>query len=120
MNEEFDDAELLGLVEDQYARAILLEASRRTMSAATLAEAINASPPTVYRRLDDLVRCGLLARRTEFVDGGPNFSVYATRIEELTVGFVDGQLTVRLTDRESLPIDETTAERFVRLYEALG
>jgi predicted transcriptional regulator len=89
------------------------------MSASELSEAIDASPPTVYRRLDDLVRCELLVERTEFVDDGPNFSVYATRVEEIAVGFVDGELTVTLTDRDELLTDETTAERFTRLYEAL-
>ena len=120
MRKECDHAALLDLIGDKYARAILRQTSRRPMSVAALAAAIDASPPTVYRRVDDLVDCGLLAEQTEFVDDGPNFSVYATRIEEITVGVVDGQLTVRLTDRENLPIDETTAERFQRLYEALG
>jgi predicted ArsR family transcriptional regulator len=119
VSEGCDDAEVLRLVEDEYARAILLETSRRPMSASDLADALDASPPTIYRRVDDLTRCGLLDEATKFADGGHNYSVYAARVEAVTVSFTDGELTVSLTDREAVGTDETTAERFTRLYEAL-
>jgi predicted transcriptional regulator len=114
-----DDVAVLELVEDEYARAILLETSRRPMSASELADAVGASPPTIYRRVDDLVDCGLLDEATRFVEDGQNHSVYAARVEAVTVSFADGELTVTVTDREGIDADETAAERFTRLYEAL-
>lgn len=119
MSEACDETEVLGLLDDRYARAILLATSRSPMSASELTDEIDASPPTVYRRVDDLQRCGLLAERTEFVDGGRNYSVYAARVERVSVEFTDGELTVTLTEREQVPTDETVAERFTRLYEGL-
>jgi predicted transcriptional regulator len=114
-----DDAELLGLLDDRYARAILLETSRQPMSATELADAIDASPPTVYRRVDDLKRCGLLDERTEFVPGGQDYGVYAARAEAVTVSFTDGDLAVTVDERAAVETEETTAERFTRLYEGL-
>jgi predicted transcriptional regulator len=119
VSEACDETEVLELLEDRYARRIVLATSRRPMSASDLTDAIDASLPTVYRRLDDLQRCGLLAERTEFVEGGRNYSVYAARVERVSVDFTDGDLTVTLTDREQVPTDEAVAERFTRLYEGL-
>jgi predicted transcriptional regulator len=119
VSEACDETEVLELLEDRYARAIILATSRTPMSASDLTDAVDASPPTVYRRLDDLMRCGLLAERTEFVESGRNYSVYSARVERVSVEFTDGDLTVTLTERDDVPTDETVAERFTRLYEGL-
>jgi DNA-binding transcriptional ArsR family regulator len=113
------DEEVLALLDDDYARAILLETSRTPMSARELTDAIDASPPTVYRRIDALTDCGLLDERTAFVDDGPNYGVYAARVEEVTVRFDDGTLAVGITDREAIETEETVAERFTRMYQEL-
>lgn len=119
MSDGCDEAELLALLDDEYARNILLCTTDRPMSATELADAVDASPSTVYRRVDDLVRCGLLAEDVEFVEDSRNYSIYAARVERVSVEFTDGELTVALTEREEPPTDETTAERFSRLYESL-
>lgn len=55
------------------------------MSVKTLGEECDASLPTVYRRVDRLIACGLLAERTEVVADGHHFSKYEARLDRLTV-----------------------------------
>lgn len=119
MSDGCNEAELLALLDDEYARNILLSTTKQPMSVTELAEEIDASPSTVYRRVDDLVRCGLLAENVEFVEDSRNYSVYAARVERVSIEFTDGDLAVALTERTELPTDESTAERFSRLYESL-
>jgi DNA-binding transcriptional ArsR family regulator len=63
--EEPTPADLFALLDDEYARAILAATSEQATSAPALAEACDASHPTIYRRIDRLKDQNLLAERTE-------------------------------------------------------
>ncbi len=80
-----DVAELLSLLDDEYARAILREGCDEAVSAVDLADRIGASLPTVYRRVERLDACGLLRRRTALDPGGSHYQVYRTRSLRLEV-----------------------------------
>ncbi|MFC7137273.1 ArsR/SmtB family transcription factor [Halobaculum litoreum] len=114
MSEDVDRAEVLRLLDDEYARAILTAASRDQMSAKQLADAIDASPPTVYRRVEDLQSAGLLVEEARYEASGHHYGVYRTAVDRVTVTFADGEYAVRVDGAE-----ESTADRFTRLYEGL-
>jgi DNA-binding transcriptional ArsR family regulator len=114
VSEDVDRAEVLRLLEDEYARAILTATSREPMSAQELTTAIDASPPTVYRRVDDLKAADLLTEELQYESSGHHYGVYRPAVERVTVTFADGEYTVRVDAPE-----ETTADRFTRLYEGL-
>ena len=108
-----EDAELLSLLDDEYARAILIETSKEPMSADALTERCDASPPTVYRRIDRLDEHDLVEAEQELDPDGHHYKTYAARLERVTIELEDGDLTVAV-DRT-----EDAADRFTRLYEEL-
>lgn len=109
------DAELIGLLDDEYARAILAATAREPMTASELAEVCDASPPTVYRRLDALADADLIAERTEPDPDGHHRGVYAARLDAVHVALHEEGFDVAVDRREP----ETVADRFTRLYEGL-
>lgn len=115
MSEDRSPDELFALLDDAYARAILTATSTKPMSAKTLAEECDASLPTVYRRVDRLIECGLLAEQTEVVEDGHHYSVYEARLERLTVELEDGDLSVTV---EEVPAEDV-ADRFTDMWEGL-
>ncbi|WP_440991504.1 ArsR/SmtB family transcription factor [Haloarchaeobius baliensis] len=114
MSEDVDRAEVLRLLDDEYARAILTATSRAQMSAKELADTIDASPPTVYRRVEDLQDAGLLVEQMQYEASGHHHAVYRTAVERVTVTFEDGEYAVHVDG-----VEESTADRFTRLYEGL-
>lgn len=115
MSEECDEAELLRLLDDEYARGILTATSRQPMSATELSEACDASEPTIYRRVQDLKACDLLAERTAYDEDGHHYGVYVATVERATVEFDDGELRVTVDRRRP----EAPADRLTELFENL-
>jgi len=109
-----EDAELLSLLDDEYARSILIETSKEPMSADALTERCDASPPTVYRRIDRLDEHDLVQAEQELDPDGHHYKTYRARLERVSVELSDGEMDVRV-DRT----DENAADRFTRLYEEL-
>ncbi|WP_191965832.1 MULTISPECIES: winged helix-turn-helix domain-containing protein [Haloferax] len=116
MSEDCDDARVLSLLDDEYARTILTATSHEPLSANELAETYEMSPPTVYRRVEALKECALLTEETRYAESGHHFAVYRANVGQLRVTFDDGRMTLDV-DRES--DGESPADRFTRLYEEL-
>jgi biotin operon repressor len=112
---EHEDPEVISLLDDEYARAILVEASREALSAAQLAERCDASEPTVYRRIEQLQDNDLLVERQQLDPDGHHYRTFATRVERVTVEIEDGDCTIDVSRRE---VD--AADRFTRLFEGLS
>lgn len=107
--------EVLALLDDQYARDILTATSEQPMSAKTLSEVCGASLPTIYRRADRLVECGLLKEHTELADDGHHYSLYEARLRRLSVELDGGELTLDVeAERES-----DVADRFTDMWEGI-
>lgn len=117
MSGDCDRAELLALLEDEYARAILTATSDEPMSATTLSEYCDASRSTVYRRLERLQECGLIEERMRFDADGHHHNVYVSRLEGVEIEFVDGEMSMTVSERE-LP-EEDYADRLAHMWEEL-
>ncbi|USZ67660.1 helix-turn-helix domain-containing protein [Halorussus salilacus] len=107
-----DDATVVfDLLDDEYARDILAETYEEPMSAEALADACDASPSTIYRRIERLRDQRLLADDQRLDPDGNHYKVYTANLQRVTVELTaDGfELDV---DREEDP-----ADRFTRLYE---
>ncbi len=114
MSEECPAEELFALLDDEYARTILTETSEQPLSAKALADACDASLPTVYRRIDRLSECELLEEQTKFNDAGRHYGVYRATLMEATIELTDGQLQTAIETDTADP-----ADRFTELWEDL-
>jgi DNA-binding transcriptional ArsR family regulator len=117
VSEGCDDEEVLALLDDDYARAILTETSAEPMSAQTLSERCDASVTTIYRRIDRLRDCDLVEEQIRPQPDGNHYKVYTSRLESFSVRFEDGELRADVTRTE--PAEEDPADRFTRMWEDL-
>ncbi|MFD1586613.1 ArsR/SmtB family transcription factor [Halorientalis brevis] len=108
-----DADELFALLDDEYARTILIATSVEPLSADALAERCDASEPTIYRRIDRLETFDLVESEQQLDPDGHHYKTYAARLERVTIELEDGNLSVAV-DRT-----EDAADRFTRLYEEL-
>lgn len=111
--EDAPPADLFALLDDEYARAILAATDQRPMSAPALAEACDASRPTIYRRIDRLKEYDLLSETVRPDEDGHHRRVYVSRFRGLSVDLDDGTYRVTLDRRED------PADRFTALWEGL-
>jgi biotin operon repressor len=110
-----DDEEIYTLLDDDYARRILVETHEDARSAEALSEACDASESTIYRRVERLREHDLLEGVQRLDPGGHHHEVYAARLERVTVELTDDGFVVEVDRRE-----ENAADRFTRLYEELS
>jgi len=117
VTEDCDDREVLALLDDEYARAILEATSVEPMTVNQLSDRCDASPSTIYRRIDRLDEQNLIEEQTQFDPEGHHRSVYASLLEGVNVDFEDGELRLDLERRE-LP-EPDVADRFTRMWQDL-
>ena len=113
MPEDESPADLFALLDDEYARAILAETSQQSMSAPALAEACDASRPTIYRRIDRLKDHDLISETINPDQDGHHRRLYAARFQGLSVDLVDGTYRISVERRED------PADRFTDMWEAI-
>jgi predicted transcriptional regulator len=106
---------VISLLDDEYARAILVEASEDALSASELAERCDASEPTVYRRIEQLQDQDLIVEQQQLDPDGHHYKTFRTRVERVTVEIEAGECTIEVSRRE---VD--AADRFTRLFEGLS
>jgi len=105
---------VLSLLDDEYARAILVATSGEPRSASELADVCDASEPTVYRRLDWLDEHGLIEERQELDPDGHHYRTFAASVERVSVEIDADGVVLEVVERERDP-----ADRFTELYEGL-
>lgn len=110
---EESPADLIALLDDEYARAILAATDQQPMSAPELAEACDASRPTVYRRIDRLKEFDLVEESMRADEHGHHHCVYEARFSRLSIELTDGEYRIQI-DRRDDP-----ADRFTQLWEGL-
>lgn len=112
---EKDEEELLALLDDEYARAILAELTIEPMSVSELCTACEMSDPTAYRRLDRLQAADLVTDQQALDPDGHHHKRYVATLEDVTVTFADGTYDVTVTRSSANP-----ADRFTDLFEGLS
>jgi DNA-binding transcriptional ArsR family regulator len=77
--------ELLALLNDEYATAILAALRQEPKSARTLAEECGMSRPTVYRRLNRLVEAGIVESNLKPCADGRHRNVFEATLDAVSL-----------------------------------
>jgi DNA-binding transcriptional ArsR family regulator len=109
-----EDTAVLGLLDDDIARAILIQTSNQPMSADALSTHCEVSPPTIYRRIAQLREHDLLEEQQQIDSDGHHYKTYVTRFERASIELKDETIAISVQRTE-----ENAADRFARLFEEL-
>lgn len=102
---EWCPASILDVFGDSIARATLVIASEQPVAVPDVAEWLDVSEPTVYRRIDPLLEANLLeeCRRIDADGNQPN--QYRTILDEVTFSIEDSSYTVDIQVNQDLSDD---------------
>lgn len=92
--ETVDPDELLSLLSDDHAREILKLVASEELPAREIADELDASRTTVYRRLDRLEDAGLVDTSMAFHPDGHHRQRFHASLDEVVLSFEDGGLIV--------------------------
>jgi Fe2+ or Zn2+ uptake regulation protein len=84
------------------ARQILVLASVEAVSAEEIADRLDTSLPTVYRRVNAMVEYDLLEEDTQVDADGHHYATYETKLQELCVEIEEGGFTIDIEYRRDL------------------
>lgn len=110
------DEELFELLDDPYAREILVETRDGPQSADTLSEVCDASRSTIYRRIERLREHDLLAGEQRLDPKGHHHEVYSARLQRVTIELTGDGFVVDVDRTET----DDPADRFTSLYRRLS
>ena len=102
---EWSPANLLDVFGDSIARAALVIANEQPVAVKDLADELDVSDPTVYRRIDPLVDANLLKEHQRIDQNGNQHKEYETMIEEATFTVDDDGYTIDIQVRQDLTDD---------------
>lgn len=105
--------DVFALLDDEYARGILRATHSTAMSARELADALDASRPTIYRRIEQLKALEFVVESPDMDPEGHHRSVYRSRLERVLVKPSETGFSVMVT-RSDHP-----ADRFTDMWEQL-
>lgn len=104
-----DDADVVALLDDEYARAALLLTYREELSADDLADRIDAAPSTVYDRLSRLTDHDLVAERQQIDPDGHHRKTYRARLDQVVAELTTEGFELRIDREPTDPADRLTA-----------
>lgn len=114
MSDEWDPDTLLDVFGSETARGILAMASVEPVSAAALADHLDVSEPTVYRRLAVLRRYDLVTEEVRIDDEGNNYKTYETSLERIAFEVEDGRFLV------DVRLERDLVDQFESFWSDLG
>ena len=99
---------VVGLLDDEIARKILVATSVKASSASELTSQCAASQQTVYRRLERLQESGLVDGRSRARTDGHHDTVYTATLKHLSLTLHDGGFEFELERTQRDAADELT------------
>lgn len=99
---EWDPATVLDVFGDELARRILVLASDRPVAAHDLAEQLEVSEPTVYRRVNTLLEYDLVRENQEIDADGNHYKSYETALKRASFEIEAGGYNIVLELRRNL------------------
>ena len=95
--------DVLDTIGDPYARDVLAAICRKSRSAQELADDLDHSIQTIYRRIDLLSEHNLVKSQTRIADDGNHYQVYESRFNSALISLENDEYDVRIYREENLP-----------------
>lgn len=102
MSDGWDPDNVMDVFGNEYARQILALASVEPVAAEDIAEVLDASLPTVYRRVNVLLEYDLLKERTQVDEDGHHYQTFETSLKRVSFEVEDGGIDIDLELRRDL------------------
>ena len=104
-DKEWSPTNILDVFGDPIARATLVLANDQPVTVKDLADQLDVSDPTIYRRIDPLVDANLLQEHQRIDKDGNQPSEYETMLDEVTFKVDTNGYTVDIQVRQDLAED---------------
>lgn len=114
MDDERPIEEILDTIGDPGARTVLAAISKEPRSAKDLAEDLDMSRATIYRRLDSLEEFDLIKDKTMVADDGNHYKIFECNFNSTVISLKDDDYSVRIFREENLP------DRFSDFWDELA
>jgi len=85
---------LIDIIGDEYTQAILIELTNNGKTARAISNSIKASRPTIYRRLNKLVRSGIVSTTTELNEDGHHRDKFHLKTDSLEFKLTDSGIEI--------------------------
>ncbi|MDY6819215.1 MAG: helix-turn-helix domain-containing protein [Halobacteriales archaeon] len=119
-SKEWHPDSIFALLTDEIARDILPAVYDEPASASELADQLDVSLPTIYRRINALTEYDLLTRQLATDPAGNQYHQYKTTLHQCILTVEDGEVQIQLKGRsdiaaqfETLWTDLTPAHAFI-------
>lgn len=99
---QWEPTNIFGVFGDQLARQILVLTSERPMSADDLSDHLDASPPTIYRRINTLIEYDLMKSQQQVDQNGHHYQTFKTTLKQIAFEIEDGGYNIDVQMRRSL------------------
>jgi|AntDeeMetagen285_2_1112576.scaffolds.fasta_scaffold01887_5 DNA-binding transcriptional ArsR family regulator len=99
---EWDDPNILDILGDPLCRRVLVISSKSPVSAATLADRLDVSPPTVYRRINSLVDHGLVQEYRRMDGDGNHYRTFEAALDRVEVAVTQRGYEVNIHRRKDI------------------
>lgn len=114
MDDDRPIEDILDTIGDEQARRVLAAISKESRSAKELAESLDYSLATVYRRIDVLDQHDLITDQTLVADDGNHYKVYECNFNSTVIALEGDEYDIRIFREENLP------DRFSQLWDDLA
>ena len=106
--------DILDTIGDRRARHVLASIAHEPRSAKEIAEELDLSLPTVYRRIEELEDYDLVEGRTEIAADGNHYRVFECSFDSTVISLDDGEYEVQIFREGNVP------DRFADLWDDLS
>lgn len=100
MSKEWTPSNIFEILASEHARKILAAASVKPVSAQELKDICDTSLPTIYRRVNALLRHDLLSDQLEVEPDGTHYNLYTSNLKEIHIRVEDGGFNVNTEIRK--------------------
>lgn len=101
-DKEWSPSDVFDVFGDALSRQILVLASEQPLSADDLAEYLDTSAPTVYRRLNGLQEYDLITESQQIDTDGNHYQTFETTMKRISFELTEGGYKIDLQMRHSL------------------